>query len=186
MSSQLLIATDDLTKKIKAKGIQTWTELLNYTQQLPYGRNSNRTDVSLVLTEEKGTCSSKHAFLKKVADLNKLSDVKLILAIYKMNKSNTKAIGNTLANNSIEYIPEAHCYLKINGLATDITTNSSDFEKIKDAILYEEEIEPEQVASYKVDFHKTYLKDWLQKNNLPYTFDELWAIRETCIQNLSA
>lgn len=186
MSNTALKSDDVLTQQIIAKGIITWEQLIEYTKQLPYGRNTNRTDLRLVFTEQKGTCSSKHAFLKKVASLNNIPNVKLILAIYKMSEANTKGIGSSLTENNIKYIPEAHCYLKINGAATDITTRSSDFEKIKSSILSEEEIEPEQVAEYKITFHKNYLKEWLEKNTLPFSLDELWSIRETCIQNLSS
>jgi hypothetical protein len=38
--------------------------LIEKVKNIPYGRNSNRTDFSLVISENKGTCSSKHAFLK--------------------------------------------------------------------------------------------------------------------------
>ena len=67
-----LKALDPLTKLAKSKGAYTWNCLLDYIKNLPYGRNSNRTDFSLVFTEHKGTCSSKHALLKQLADTNKI------------------------------------------------------------------------------------------------------------------
>ena len=48
------------------------------------------------MKENKGTCSSKHAFLKKVADWNNIKNVKLILGMYQMNELNTQKIGNTI------------------------------------------------------------------------------------------
>ena len=42
----------------------SFEELIVKVKNLPYGRNANRYDFSLVLSENKGTCSSKHAFLK--------------------------------------------------------------------------------------------------------------------------
>lgn len=180
-----LNSNDELTAIIKHSGIKTWNELIEFTKNLPYGRNSNRTNLGLVFSEKKGTCSSKHAFLKKVADLNKVKNVKLIIGIYRMNQKNTPKIGTELSENSIDFIPEAHCYLKINNERTDLTTNQTDFDKIESDIISELEIMPEQVAKFKVDYHKTFLKKWISENQIEKDFDEIWEIREKCINNLT-
>ena len=101
-----------------------------------------------------------------------------------MNEVNTPNIGNVLSENSIDYIPEAHCYLKINNTRTDITTLHANFTVLKNYILKEIEITPEQVADFKVNYHQKFLKNWIIENKLTYTFDELWGIREQCITNL--
>ena len=139
-----LVSKDELTATIKDSGIKTWNELIQFIKELPYGRNSNRTEFRLVIIEKKGSCRSKHALLKKIADLNGIQNVKLVLGIYKMNQQNTPNIGNVLLENDIEFMPEAHCYLKIDEKRIDITTNNSDFDKIERDILNELEIEPEQ------------------------------------------
>ncbi|MBO6880722.1 MAG: hypothetical protein JJ870_09205 [Winogradskyella sp.] len=152
---------------------------------MPYNRNSNRTDLSLVWKEKKGTCSSKHAFLKHVADLNQIPNVELILGVYKMNSANTPKIGNALSDYQLDYIPEAHCYLKINDERFDYTSPTSDFKRLKNDMLLEKTITHQQVAEFKIDFHKAYLKDWIKNNNIPYSFGKIWQIREQCIENLS-
>jgi hypothetical protein len=160
-------------------------ELIEKVKRIPYGRNSNRYDFSLVLSENKGTCSSKHAFLKDFADNNDIENVKLFTGIFKMNEVNTPKLGDLLSKNTIDYIPEAHCYLKINGIPLDITTSESFYDKIKDEILEEIEIIPKQVSDFKVDYHKAFLKKWIEETNQNYTFDEIWDLREQCIQKLS-
>lgn len=184
-SDYTLNSKDELTLLIKDNGINTWNMLTKFIRHLPYGRNSNRRDSSLVIKEKKGTCSSKHAFLKKVANLNNLPDVKLILGLYKMNSTNTPKIGNVLSHNKIEFLPEAHCYLNINGERIDYTSNNSDFNRIKNDILIEQEIEPHQVAEYKVQYHKAFLKTWIKEQNISFNFNEIWGFREQCIVNLS-
>ena len=158
--------------------------LIENVKHIPYGRNSNRSDFSLVLSENKGTCSSKHAFLKNFANQNKIENVKLFIGIYKMNEQNTK-IGSILSDNNMDYIPEAHCYLSIDNQYVDVTTKDSDFEKLKNDILEEIEIEPFQVVDFKVNYHKEFIKKWLIENNIKFTFDEIWEIREQCIKSLS-
>ncbi|MBF2709280.1 hypothetical protein [Flavobacterium soyangense] len=162
----------------------TWEEILLSIKNLPYGRNSNRTDFSLVVAEKKGTCSSKHAYLKDFADKNSILNVKLVIGIYKMNESNTK-IGTILSENKMEYIPEAHCYLKIDGVRFDCTSSNSDFDKIKNDLLEEIEIEPYQVGDFKIEYHQNFIKNWLSENNSGISFEQIWKIREQCIENLS-
>lgn len=184
-SNRKLTAKDQLTFLIRKKGLNHWNDLTQYIKDLPYGRNANRTNFSLVLLERKGSCSSKHAFLKQVADPNHIEDVKLLLCIYKMNKKNTPKIGNALIKNNLDFIPEAHCYLSVDGARLDFTSKNSDFNRIENDILLEQEIEPLQVSKYKVSFHKTFMKHWIETENIPYTFETLWNIKETCISNLS-
>lgn len=181
-----LNSQDQLTKLVLSLGIKTWKQLLQHVQELPYGRNKSRAKFALVLTEKKGTCSSKHAVLKKIADNNKIPNVKLILGIYKMNAHNTPNIGTALEDASISFIPEAHCYLTINKHRYDFTSKEADFSRIEDDILHEKEIEPEQVIDFKVNYHQSFLQEWLLNNKSIYSFDEIWKIREQCIKNLSS
>jgi hypothetical protein len=160
-------------------------ELIEKVKHIPYGRNSNRHDFSLVLSENKGTCSSKHAYLKDFADKNGIENVNLYIGIFKMSEVNTPTVGDLLSKNAINYIPEAHCYLKINDVPLDVTTSESFYDKIKEVIIEEIEIIPEQVSDFKVDYHKAFLKKWIEETNQNYTFDEIWYIREQCIQKLS-
>lgn len=180
-----LKSKDKLTELAKSNGIESWNKLTEFIKNLPYGRNKNRTDLGLVLSEKKGTCSSKHALLKSIADLNNVPNIDLVIGIYKMNELNTPKIGTELTKNSIEFIPEAHCYLKIKGKRTDLTTRKSEFQKIENDIIQEKKIEPEQVADFKVFYHKEFLKNWLKQTNSEFEFDEIWKIREKCIENLT-
>lgn len=126
---QILTSKDELTAIIKYSGIITYNELIKFIKELPYGRNLNRTDLSLVIREKKGSCSSKHALLKKVADLNRIEQVQLMLGIYRMNEKNTPNIGTALNDCPFDYIPEARCYVKISNIRTDYTTAQSDLKK---------------------------------------------------------
>lgn len=179
------IANAAYTEKLKYHDIYDFQTLLSFVKNLPYGRNTNRQDLYLVISERKGTCSSKHAFLKTVAMENNFSEVKLVLGIYKMNETNTPKIFPALSENDLDYIPEAHCYLKYKNERIDVTSATSDFARIKNDILEEIEIIPEQVIKFKVDFHKSYIKRWLQENELNFTFEEIWELREKCIENIS-
>ena len=82
-------------------------------------------------------------------------------------------------------MPEAHCYLKIDVEPFDATNAVSDFYQIKKDLIEEMEIEPWQIGSFKVEYHKCFLKNWISCNSVGIPFDQLWSIREKCIENLS-
>jgi len=126
-----LTSNDDLTQLAKLKGIRIWKELLDYVRDLPYDRITDRWDRRLVLAQGRSTCSSKHALLKQIADLNGIPEIALILCIYRMNAFNTPGIGSVLAEHGLDYVPEAHCYLKIKGQPMDFTFSNSDFSRIE-------------------------------------------------------
>ena len=180
-----LTSKDEITQLAVGCGIVSWSGLTDFISALPYGRNKNRKELGLVLSEKKGTCSSKHALLKRLPDLNSVPNVKLIMGIYRMNPSNSPKIGNELLENSIEFIPEAHCYLKIDHKRIDFTTSQSDFSGIQADIIQEIEIEPGQVVDFKVNYHKDFMRRWIIESNLSFDFETIWQIREKCIENLS-
>ena len=186
LTDHKLSSNDSLTILVHQLGIKDWSALCQHVRHLNYGRNSNNADFSLVLTEARGTCSSKHALLKKLAVLNHVPGVKLMLCIFKMNNINTPKIGNTLLENGLKYLPEAHCYLKIDNQTYDFTNLNSEFEKIKNDIIEEHEIEAEQVTTYKSEYHQKYLVVWIELNNLGMDISRLWEVREQCILKLSS
>lgn len=182
----ILNSNDNLTIELVESGVVSWEDLTRTIQNFKYGRNSNRHDVDLVWRERKGTCSSKHAFLKKVADLNGFENVKLKLGFFKMSAVNTPKVATILKSYSLEFIPEAHCYLKINKERLDFTFPDSNKELIESTILKEEELEYSQVTIYKVNEHKHYIQEWLNDSNIDYSLDEIWEIREKCIKVLES
>ncbi len=174
-----------LSQKLRTLGINSMDEVLTYVQQMLYARISDKNNLELLLSEQRGTCSTKHAFVKKVAEENEDQDLQLIIGIYKMNRANTPGIKDELEKHNLAYMPEAHCYLKWNNKAIDITTPQSNFDKIAPALLEEHSIKSHQTGQYKVDLHQNYLLRWLPQQKLPFSFEQIWEIRENCIRRLS-
>lgn len=175
-----------LSKDCIAKGLFTYDSVLQYVKQLPYGRSSNRSDYTSVLKEGKGTCSTKHALLKAIAIENQIEDLELYLGIFKMNAENTPKIKSILLQNNLEYIPEAHCYLKVDDDVMDVTFPHDSNPIFMETLVYEETILPEHIGNYKIECHQAYLKSWIATENLPFSFNDIWKIREQCIRALSA
>jgi hypothetical protein len=180
-----ITASRILSEKCIAYGLLDFKSIYDYVKKLPYGRNSNRSNYTLILKEQRGTCATKHAFLKALAIENDYTDLQLCLGIYKMSGHNTVGIAKVLKKTSLNYIPEAHCYLKIKGVINDITFNNFEQPLFTTSLLHEEFINPNQIGQYKVALHQKFLKDWILQENKPLNFDTLWAVREECIAKLS-
>ncbi len=164
-------------------GISNFINALNYIQKIPYGRNSNRSDYTLIIKEQKGTCSTKHAYLASLADQS--HDINLFMGIYKMNEKNTHGVSDVLKKWQLAFIPEAHCYLKINQNIIDITGIGNSDVSFEESLITEEEIKPHQIGEFKIRRHKAFLQKWILSDAIPYDFETIWHIREACIKSLS-
>jgi len=185
MKENFLNGQNHLTKLFRQKGMSNWPEILSWVHQLPYGRNDNREDLSSVIREEKGTCSSKHALLKAVADDNKIKQVDLVMGIYLMHPQNTPGIASVLDEIGLSAIPEAHCYLSIEGKRRDFTFPEVAPESFQLTLLEERIIPVEAVFQQKIQWHQEFLKQWINKHGIQHSFSEIWATREACIMQLS-
>jgi hypothetical protein len=88
--------------------------------ELPYGRNLYPDDPLAVLTEQRGTCSTKHALLRRLS-IEQGINLVLVLGIYEMNERNTPGVGSVLQGHGLKFIPEAHCYVKVGDKRIDVT-----------------------------------------------------------------
>lgn len=179
-----LKSSGTITQFFIKKNLLTIESILKWIQDLPYARNQDPSDFMQVLIDERGTCSTKHALVRALAIENKMENVQLLLCIYRMNINNTSNIDVMLNTFQLPYIPEAHCYLCINGTKIDITNKDSDFCKIQTDIIEEQIIQPCEIGDYKTEYHQTYIKNWIREKSIPYSFDEIWRIRELCIKAL--
>lgn len=176
-----------VSQAFRSRGITTFREAAIFIKCLPYGRNADKTDLLTVLPEQRGTCSTKHALLKLLADEHNRPEVRLMTGLYKMTAQNTPGVANVLATHQLSYIPEAHNYLRYEHLIIDCTSTASASSDFYAQLIEETEIRPDQVGAYKVSYHQRYLDKWLKDNpDIGYTAGELWRIREQCIYSLSA
>jgi hypothetical protein len=159
-----------------------------YVARLPYGRNSDPEDPLIVLVEQRGTCSTKHALLRRLAIEQELPIV-LVVGLYEMTGRNTPGIEPVLQRYGLNSLLEAHCYLRTGDNRIDVTNEPSKrpLEPIE-YFLYEEEIDPKQITRYKSDLHRKFLNQWMAGNDRlrDLSFEQVWSIREECIASLSA
>lgn len=178
-----ILSREPISELFRSLNLNTFSEAANYIQTLPYKRNPDKTDELSVLKDQGGTCSTKHAVLKRLADENKHPAIKLMLGIFSMKATYSEKLIPVFEKYRIDEMPEAHNYLRINGKVEDFTArNCKEFEN---ELIVEVEIQPEQIIDFKVSYHKEFLRKYLAENpHIPYSLDEFWIIRESCIEAL--
>jgi len=179
-----LKAGGNVTDAFLQRGVLTYQEAARLVCHLPYQRNSVRgdSDSLLVLREKCGTCSTKHALMRRLAAEQDL-DVALVLGIFEMDGQNTPGVETVLKKYGLAALPEAHCYLRGGEQRVDATLDRPAHSLI---FLYEEDIAPEQIGDYKLKLHRQFLTQWVRAGSAGCrSVKEAWRIREECIRALS-
>jgi hypothetical protein len=186
LTNRPLASDGPATRLFRAAGVQDFVAAAHHIWKLPYGRIADRNQLGLVLSEGRGTCTTKHALLAELAREQHI-DAQLTLGIYEMSERNTPGMGQVLSQYGLSYIPEAHCYLRYGGERIDVTGVPTGAEPIEE-FLYEEPIAIGQIGAYKNDLHKRFLSDWISRTEAvhPRSLEEVWRIREECIAALGA
>jgi hypothetical protein len=182
-----LTPAGDISNAFIQAGLCDYREAARFVSCLPYGRNATVGDPLIVMHEGRGTCSTKHALLRRLA-IEQGIDVALVIGIYEMHERNTPGIKPTLNKYGLAMLPEAHCYLRFREFRIDVTheIGAKPPETVA-RFLYEEEITPEQIGAYKTTLHRNFLQRWLAETGTAAGRDieEIWRIREECIAALS-
>ncbi|MCB9745591.1 MAG: hypothetical protein H6740_23645 [Alphaproteobacteria bacterium] len=173
-----LRGTGPLTMLCTSAGLTTLRQAAGWVQGLPYGRNWRRDDPALVLIEGRGTCSSKHAFLAELA-LEAGAEVELWLLLYRMSEATDPPVGPVLRAHGLTDLLEAHCALRIDGAWVDLTSPGPERAL---PVAEREQIQPAQVAEWKVTWHREALAREAEALGVPLA--SLWAVREACIAAL--
>lgn len=161
--------------------IPDFSRAMHYIKNLPYGKLKDKMNLESVLTEGKGTCSTKHAILYALAKQHGIENIKLMMCSYRMSKINTPEIGAILDSYNIDFIIEAHNYLKFGDDIVDCTEPNSSYLDFANDLIDEIEIMPRQIGSFKNNFIKHATLKYCAYNQIQH-LDRLLGIREICLK----
>lgn len=182
LPSTTIGADGPASTRARSHGLDTFQAAARYVHAVPYGRTSDRGDYLAILDEERGTCSTKHAFLAALAAEN-VVDADLVLGIYLMTGENTPGIATVIDSSSLGQIPEAHCYLCYGDAQYDLTMPGLG-PSLEYAMQSERRIDPPDIADVKPRFHRAFVDDWAADRG--HDPDYVWDVREACIEALSS
>ena len=173
-----------LCEEVRSRGFDFFEDLAEHVRKLPYGRTSNAQDPLALLRQGRGTCSAKHQLLAAVAQDCGHSEVQLTVGIYEMSEDNTPGVGTVLNAASLTSIPEAHCYLSIEGERFDFTGLSAGRLSPFAALLAEYTASPTNLSHVKAELHQEAIAAWASDQGISQ--EAAWATREACIAALAA
>jgi hypothetical protein len=158
-------------------GIQSLKAAILYVASLPVGKNRDRANYRLVLSEKRGTSATKHALIRQLCDEQNFR-LKLYLAFYEMSEVNMPGVGVILSSFGLETLLEVHTFLEYKGHVIDLTKLSLPPAR---TFVAKEMIEADQIGSYMASQYRLALSKWGKGRSL----EELWMIREECIETLN-
>jgi hypothetical protein len=164
--------------------IVSFLDLAQLVRDLPYERCTPGDDPYRVLTERRGTCSSKHRLLAVAARDSGHAELKLTVGIYRMSEANTPGVGRVLARAGQRFIPEAHCYLVTGNERFDFTGLTGGQASPFAVLEAEYVVDPDVLPGEKRQLHTRAIDAWRVEVGL--SLDDAWALREACIAALSA
>jgi len=170
-----------ISRAFRAAHVRTLGDAAEYLTGLVYARTSG-SDPLLVLRENRGTCSSKHAAFVLLCGENGIR-ASLQLGFFEMSEDNVPGVGKVLEEAGLRTILEAHCFAIVGSRPLDLTGlphGGADAEYVKRRTM-----DPSDMGK-KAQWHRTALAAWGGLHAPTLSPEELWTVREKCIAALSS
>ncbi|TXI87025.1 MAG: hypothetical protein E6Q37_02905 [Crocinitomicaceae bacterium] len=170
-----------VSKAFLARGINDFSNACLHVQSLPFARIDNPIDFLSVLSEGKGTCSTKHALLATLALENGREDIELMVGIYLIDEVTHPQLKTVFIEHGIIGVPENHAFLRCGQQRYDFSRSDWSIVDFEHRIVREQRCDPNQMHDWKPMIHKHYIGGWLKRQQIDLTIDQIWAIREKCV-----
>ncbi|MGK7910133.1 MAG: hypothetical protein AB4050_01420 [Synechococcus sp.] len=100
--------------------LRTVHDACAWVQQLTYGSNSSNDDSELLFDELRGTCTSKHGAIARLAQELQLP-IQKHLGFYRLTDRIVTGVSEILQRYDLEFLPQIHCFLIYNNRRVDLT-----------------------------------------------------------------
>ncbi len=164
---------------VRGLGFTQFDRLARHVRDLPYGRPARDIDPLSVLTEGRGTGSTKHRLLTCVAHSCGHYEVTLTVGIFAMSEATTPGVGAVLADAHVESIPEARCYLTIDHQRFDFTGTPRGPRSPLTALKAEFFLTPDAVSERVRALRRQFLAQWAFEQGL--SPERAWCVRQACL-----
>lgn len=179
-----IIDLGPVSKAFLERGIDDFSNACLHVQALPFARNENPIDFLSVLSEEKGTCSTKHALLATLALENGREDIELMVGIFLMNEETHPQLKSIFEADEIIGVPENYAFLRCGQQRFDFSNSNWSLVDYEHRIVREQRCDPGQMHDWKPMIHKHYIGGWLKRQQLERSEEEIWSLREKCLAQL--
>lgn len=109
-----------ISEQFLRQQITTFQQACTWTKALAYGSNSNNENSLILFTEERGTCTTKHGAIARLAQEQGLPVFKT-LGFYRLNDEIVSGVDDVLKPYGLDFIPQIHCFLSYQTHRVDLT-----------------------------------------------------------------
>jgi hypothetical protein len=100
--------------------LRTFRQACQWIKDLPYGSNSSTEDSLILFEEKRGTCTTKHGIVARLAEELGL-DVYKNLGFYRLNDEIVSGVSALIQTYGLNFIPQTHCFLEYGNFTVDLT-----------------------------------------------------------------
>lgn len=176
-----IVAESPISSAFLERGIGRFSDACSWVKALPLARNTNSTHVLSVLSEQRGTCATKHALLASLALEHGREDIELMVGIYLIDEVTHPQLKTVFIEHGIIGVPENHAFLRCGQQRYDFSRSDWSIVDFEHRIVREQRCDPNQMHDWKPMIHKHYIGGWLKRQQIDLTIDQIWAIREKCV-----
>ena len=142
------------------QGIGTFHEACQWTKDLPYSINFNNKDSLILFEESRGTCTTKHGAIARLALEHSLPIYKN-LGFYRLNDEIVTGVDVLLASYSLDFIPQIHCFLAYENYRVDLTEgNCNGKNKTVEDYDFVVQVAPDLIHEQHQTYYRKYLKQY--------------------------
>ncbi len=109
-----------VSEKFLERGIETFSVACQWIKDLPYGSNSNNENSLILFQENRGTCTTKHGIIARLAQELELEIYKN-LGFYRLNDEIVTGVDEIIQAHGLNFIPQIHCFLEYGLFRVDLT-----------------------------------------------------------------
>ncbi len=160
-----LVERGFISRKFLELGITELSQAIKYVHSMKYGYNSNYDDPLILFKENKGTCTSKHATIARLAEELDIPLFKTV-GIYKMTEEIVTGTQEILNDHDIPYIPMIHCFLVYQQHRFDLTEgNSNGKNRAIDDFIQSKQVSPDFSQKEEYFWYKDVLRGVILKSD---------------------
>lgn len=165
-----------MSSQFRDRGSRTLADAARVILSLSYARAQSP---YTILEEGRGTCSTKNAaFVLLAREAGLTAD--LVVDFFMMSEANTPGVGFVLEEAGLSSVLEAHCSARLG----DVTVDLTGLRGTSSTVVRRRLLEPLKLEE-KALLHREQLSAWGRTYAPNHSIDELWTIRERCIEALS-
>lgn len=160
------------------KGISSFRAACRAVKAMPYGHNSNSENSLILFEEGRGTCTTKHGAIARLAQELDLP-IHKILGFYHLNDTIVTGVDEIIRPYGLSFIPQVHCFLQYESYRVDLTEgNCNGKNQTIDDYDFVVQVEPDPSAAQKKDCYLTHLRRYFE------IYSPLKAVGEETVLNL--